>query len=177
MVSPLERPVIILYWIRVCTKVEYADIKKSPSSTNLIAENMFTQIDKEGNIHVLMDDITYHQFDEVDMNSHGAFVATSSGTQCRSQTTQGVSLCIKCHDGNTTWVALKYLKEDYPIKLADCVVVANISMDTTFNWWVPHNLKNRNCIILKVKSKYWLKTHKFGIKVPKNMKQAIQFDR
>ena len=29
----------------------------------------------------------------------------------------------------------------------------------------------------KVKSKYWFKTHKFGIKVPNNTNQAIDFNR
>ena len=49
-------------------------------------------------------------------------------------------------------------------------------MDPAFDWWVPHTLKNRNRIIAKVKSKYWLKTQKFGVKVPNNTKQAIEFD-
>ena len=51
-----------------------------------------------------------------------------------------------------------------------------ISMESVFSWWAPHNLKRINCIILKVKSKHLLKTHKFGINVPKNMKQEIEFD-
>ena len=32
-------------------------------------------------------------------------------------------------------------------------------------------------IIAKVKPKYWVKTHKFGIKVPKSVEQAVQFDK
>ena len=42
---------------------------------------------------------------------------------------------------------------------------------------MPRTLKKRNRKISKVKSKYWLKTHKFGIKIPNNMKQTIEFDR
>ena len=90
---------------------------------------------------------------------------------------QGVSLCIKWHAGNTTWVALGYIKEDYPIQLADYLMAAKFSMDPAFAWLVPHTLKKRNCIVAKVKSKYWLKTQQSRIKVPKNMKQAIDFDR
>ena len=52
-------------------------------------------------------------------------------------------------------------------------MVANIYTKPAFDWWVPHNLKKSNHIIMKVKSKYWLKTHKFGIKVPNNIKQSI----
>ena len=51
-----------------------------------------------------------------------------------------------------------------------------ISMELSFAWWVPHTLKKRNFIIAKVKSENCLKTHKFGIKFPNNMKQAIDFD-
>ena len=49
-------------------------------------------------------------------------------------------------------------------------MAANIFIDPAFAWWVPHTLKKRNRIIEKVKYKYWLKTHKFRIKVPNNMK-------
>ena len=51
-----------------------------------------------------------------------------------------------------------------------------ISIEPAFYWWVPHNLRKRNHIISKVSSKYCLKTHRLGIKVPNNMKQAIEFD-
>ena len=50
-------------------KVEYVDSKKSALSTNLIAENMFAQIDKECNRHVLMKNITNHWFGEVSVKS------------------------------------------------------------------------------------------------------------
>ena len=46
-----------------------------------------------------------------------------------------------------------------------------------FAWWTPYVIKKRNRIIAKVKSKYWVKTHKFGIKVPKSVEQAVQFDK
>ena len=56
-------------------------------------------------------------------------------------------------------------------------MAANISMVPAFTWWVPHTLKKNNHIILKVKSNNWLKNHKFWINIPKNMQQAIEFDR
>ena len=103
-------PVITLSWILVCTKVEYADDKKSAFSANLIAENMSAHIDKEGNHHVLMDKISDHRFNEVAVKSQDTFVTTSSCTKQRRQTTQEFSMCIKWRDGNTTWLVLKDLK-------------------------------------------------------------------
>ena len=55
-------------------------------------------------------------------------------------------------------------------------MAAKISMEPTFVWWLPHTFKKENRIIVKVKCKYWLKTHKLGIKVPNHMKQAIEFE-
>ena len=151
-------------------EVEYADVRNSALSANLIAENMFTQINKEGNHHVRVNDITYHRFYEAAVNSQESFVNTSSGTKRKRQTPQGVSLCIKCCNRDRTWVALKYIKEAYLNELAEYSVADKISTDPAFALWVPHDLKNRNRIIAKVRSKYWLKTHKFRIKVPNNMK-------
>ena len=91
-------------------EVEYADREKYIFPTNLITENMFVQIDEEANHHVLMDKINYHWFDDAALKSQYAFVTTSYGTKIRRQTTQGVSLCIKCRNRNTTWVALKGIK-------------------------------------------------------------------
>ena len=38
-------------------------------------------------------------------------------------------------------------------------------------------LQKKNRIIAKVKSKYWIRTHKFGLKVPKSVTEAIAIDR
>ena len=38
-------------------------------------------------------------------------------------------------------------------------------------------LRKRNRIVAKVKSKYWVCAHKFGIKVPKPVTEAIAIDR
>ena len=109
------------------------------------------------------------------MNIQDAFETTYSSTKHRRQTAQGVILRIKWRNRNTIWVALKDIKEAYPVQLAEYTVAYNISMDSAFAWWVPHTLKKRNRMIEKLKPKYWLNTHKFGIKVPKNMKQVIEF--
>ena len=98
-------------------EVECADGENYALSTNLIAENMFVKINKEGNRHVLMDEITDHRFDESAVKNQDAFVTTSSGNKRRRQTKKGVSLCVKWYDVNTAWADLKYLKESYPVQL------------------------------------------------------------
>ena len=55
-------------------------------------------------------------------------------------------------------------------------VKAKIEEYHAFAWWVTHILKKRDRIIAKTKSKYWTRTHKFGIKILKSVLQAKQFD-
>jgi hypothetical protein len=49
-----------------------------------------------------------------------------------------------------------------------------------FNWWVPHVLKKHDRIISLVRkrtTRYLKQTHKFGIEVPKTVKEALDLDR
>ena len=56
--------------------------------------------------------------------------------------------------------------------LADYAIANDIEGEPAFAWWVPYVIKKRDSIIRKVKSKYWQKTHKYGIRVPKNVDEA-----
>ncbi len=49
-----------------------------------------------------------------------------------------------------------------------------------FNWWVPHVLKKRDRIISLVHKQtthYLKRNHKFGIEVPKTVKEALDLNR
>ena len=43
-------------------------------------------------------------------------------------------------------------------------------------WWVRKALRKRDRIIKKVKARYWAKTHKFGIELPKTVAEALKID-
>ena len=60
--------------------------------------------------------------------------------------------------------------------MEDYAVPSRISEEPAFAWWAPSVLKKHNRIIAKIKSKYWLKTHKFRIEIPKSVLQAQQID-
>ena len=74
------------------------------------------------------------------------------------------------------WIALKDLKESYPVQVAEYSVDARILMEPAFAWWVPYMLKKHNRIVAKVKSKYWIRTHKFGVRIPKSLQEAKELD-
>ena len=83
---------------------------------------------------------------------------------------------VRWKDGSTTWVPLKDMKESYPGQVSEYAVLTRIQEEPAFAWWVPHVLRNRNRIVGKVKSKYWIRTHKFCLKVPMYVTGEIAID-
>ena len=157
-------------------EAQYLDGEKELLAANSIAENLFAQIDDDGNRQVLMDDIIGHRSNEHAVKQQDAFIVTNTGTKRRKETTKGWELLIRWKDGMTDWITLKDAKESYPVQVAEYTVLARISEEPVFAWWAPSVLKKRNRIIAKTKSKYWLRTHKFGIEIPKSVTQSRQID-
>jgi hypothetical protein len=62
------------------------------------------------------------------------------------------------------------------VQVAEYAVQARIQKEPAFVWWVPYGLKKRLQIVSKVKSKYWQRTHKYGIRIPKTIKEALKID-
>ena len=75
-----------------------------------------------------------------------------------------------------SWVSLKDLKVDHPIELAEYCQNNNIMDEAAIAWWAPHVIKKKN-IIGKVKSRSRKKNQKYGIAVPRNVKEALEIDR
>ena len=157
-------------------EAEYLDGERTSLAANSIAENLFTQIDDKGNRQVLMDEIIGHRSNEHAVKQQDAFITTKTGTKRRRETTKGWELLVRWKDGGTDWIALKDIKESYPVQVAEYAVSSCISDEPAFAWWSASVLKKCNRIIAKTKSKYWLRTHKFGIIIPKTVLQARQID-
>ena len=157
-------------------EVEYLDGERASLAANNIAENLFAQIDDDGNRQVLMDEIIGHRSNDHAVKQQDAFISTNTGTKRRRETTKGWELLVRWKDGGTDWVALKDIKESYPVQVAEYAVSSRISEEPAFAWWSPSVLKKRSRIIAKTKSKYWLRMHKFGIEIPKSVQQARQID-
>ena len=51
-----------------------------------------------------------------------------------------------------------------------------VSEEPAFAWWVKFVLRKRDCIISET-HRHWLKTHKYGIRVPNTVKEAILIDK
>ena len=158
-------------------EVEYQDGTKASLAANYIAESLFAQVDQEGNRHVLLDELIDYRVNGHEVKLQDAFITTGTGMRRRRETTIGWELLAQWKDGSTNWISLKDLNESYPVQTAEYAVAAKIAMEAAFAWWVLYTLKKRNRIISKVKSKYWLRAHKFGIRIPKSAEEAKCLDQ
>ena len=115
-------------------EVQYLDGEKASLVANNIAENLFAQIDDEGNCQVLMDEIIGHQSNEHAVKQQDAFITTKTGTKRRKETTKGWELLIRWKDGGTDWIALKDIKESFSVQVAEYAISARISGEPAFAW-------------------------------------------
>jgi len=157
-------------------EIEFTDGTTDRYTANVIAENMYAQVDDEGKQFQILSEITNHMKDGTAIPISDGMVTTRSGVQKPKITTQGWKLQVEWKDGSSSWVKLKDLKESNPVEVAEYAVTNRLVEEPAFKWWVHHVLKKRNRIIAKMKSKYWRVTHKFGIKLPHSVEEALRID-
>ena len=141
--------------------------------TNVIAENIFSQCDEEGRRHAVLKSITDHKKDNSAIGSANGYITTRKGVRVRKKTTRGWQLLCEWRDGSSDWIDLKHLKESNPLELAEYALANRNQEEPAFKWWVSETLRTLNRIIGKVKSRYWKTTHKFGVKLPHLVKEAL----
>ena len=156
--------------------VEFPDGMEKEYGANIIAQNMYAQCDADGNQFVLLEDIVDYKKDGRAVKEVDAFI-NINGKSHRRKTTDGWFLCVQWKDGSTTWEKLSKLKESNPIEVAEYAVAQDISHEPAFAWWVPHTLRKRERIIMAVNSRYHKTTHKFGICIPKTVREALELDK
>ena len=69
-----------------------------------------------------------------------------------------------------------FRQESNPIEVVEYAVANCIVEEPAFKWWVSRTVRKQNRVISKIKSKYWRTTHKFGIRLPKYVKEALEID-
>ena len=157
-------------------EVEFIDGTTERYSANIVAENLYSQCDSEGNQYLVLKEIVDHKSDESALRVGDGYTVGRNGNLHPKITTRGWKLLCEWKDGSTEWIALKEIKDSYPLEIAEYAVANRIQEEPAFKWWVGDVLRARNRIIGKVKSRYWRTTHKFGIRVPKSVPEALQID-
>lgn len=159
-------------------EVEFPDGSTDTFTANTIAENILSQVDEEGNTFEIIDSIVDHRSNGHAISREEGTFLDRRGKQHKKRTTRGWDLQVEMKDGSTAWLPLKDLKESHPVQVAEYAVANKIADEPAFAWWVRDVLRKRDRILAKVKSnRYWSKTHKFGIELPKTVEQALKIDR
>ena len=70
----------------------------------------------------------------------------------------------------------KDMKEARPVECAEVAKARGIHDEPAFVWWVLYTLRKRDVIIYAVKARVRKTTHKYGIEVPRSVKQAYEID-
>lgn len=152
-------------------EVEFVKDKQVASYTaNMIAENIYANVDQDGRSYSILDEI-------IDHKKKRSAVSREDVTARNRITTKGWFLLVRWKDGSTSWIPLKDLKDSNPVQVAEYAVVNKLVDEPAFKWWVNKVLRRRDVIISKVKSRYWSRTHKFGIEMPKTVEEALRIDR
>ncbi len=157
--------------------VEFSDGQVREYSANLIAENMFAQIDDEGYVTPLLDGIIDAKSDSNAVTKSDGWVATNSGQKRRRKSTTGWSMNVQWKDGSTSWIPLKDMKEAHPVETAEFAKARGIDDEPAFSWWVPYTLRKRDVILSSVKARVRKLTHKYGIELPTSVKQSYELDK
>jgi hypothetical protein len=150
-------------------QVEMQDGAILEYTANMIAENLHSQIDEEGKRYLIFKAIIDHRRDNSTVLEHHV--------DRMEHTTKGWYLLVEWRDGTTSWISLSELKASNPIETAEYAYANRLIDELAFSWWAKQVLRRRNHIISKLKSRYWRTTHKFGIKLPHSVQEALEIDR
>ena len=158
--------------------VEFPDGRVDELSTNKIAESLYSDIDEEGHNTGIMQEIVDHRCTKEAVSKENGYVISANGNKTPVITTKGWDIRIRWSDNSYDWIPLYQVKDANPIKLAEYAISHGIQNEPAFNWWVRQILRKRDRIISKMKSRRLRKPRmKFGIKIPRNVKEALQFDK
>lgn len=157
-------------------EVEYEDGETEILAANVLAENILAQVDEQGYQHLMIDEIMDHRTDPSAIPKSKGTYQTKFGATRKVHTTRGWELYVQWKDGSANWVALKDLKESYPVEIATYARNRGLLDEPAFAWWAPHAIKKKDRILSKVKSKYWDRHVKYGIRMPKSIADAKRLD-
>ena len=68
------------------------------------------------------------------------------------------------------------MKEVHPVETAEYARARGISNEPAFAWWVPYTLRKREVIVAVVKNQIRRMTHKYGIKIPRDVEHVHEID-
>ncbi len=158
-------------------EVRFDDGAVERYSANIIAENIYSQVDKDGTTVTYIKEIVGHKKDDEAVPKSEGTVTSPNGNKRLKQTTKGWWFLVELQNGTSEWVKLKDLKESNPIEVSEYVQRNELMSEPAFAWWVPWTLKQMKRTLKAMKTRYHRTTSKFGIELPKTVKRALEIDK
>ena len=115
-------------------QVEFPDSQLGEYSANVIAQNMLSQCDLDGNQFLLMESIVDHKVTDEALLKVSEMHVMIKGKRHQREMTKGWLICVKWHDSSTSWEKLSSSKELYPVELAEYSVAQGIDHQPAFCW-------------------------------------------
>jgi hypothetical protein len=157
--------------------IEFPDGHVEEYATNVVAENLYSQVDENGFDTGIFDEIVDHRSNDQAVKVSDGLVMVGN-TLRPVITTKGWQLKVKWKDGSYDWLPLSQLKESNPVQVAEYACAHSIHREPAFNWWVQKILRKRDRLINKVSTRRMRKgSMKFGVEVPRTVKEALELDR
>ena len=130
---------------------EFPDGEVKEYLANVIAENMYSQVDDEGYITRQFDCIIDFSSNQEAVTADNYYTTTKSGNRQYRKTTDGWKLLVLWKGGSEQWIPLKDMKESHPIEVAEFAKAVGIDHKPAFAWWVPYTLRKCGVIIAAAK--------------------------
>ncbi|EJK65892.1 hypothetical protein THAOC_13210, partial [Thalassiosira oceanica] len=168
--NPSEHPQLntVLY------DVQCWDGKVRQYAANVIAENILSQVDTNGRVGVHLRRIADHKR-EADAVRREEL--TGSKKSKLRFTTRGWKFKVLWSDGSYEWIHLSDLKESNPVDVAEYAKSRDLVTEPAFAWWVPYTLRKKTAILKAVNSRVCKNNVKYGVRVPRTLKEARRFDK
>jgi hypothetical protein len=155
--------------------VKFPDGEMKHAGYNILAEHLLSQMDKDGNQFRLCSGIIGHRRNGNDVDKEDQ-MRISGKRKVKKKTLSGWALEVECRDGGTAWIELKNTKELNAVEVAECALANQISHEPAFDWWVHDVIRPKKSLIKLSQTHFLRPQYRYGICVPRNIKEAINFD-
>ena len=156
--------------------VQFPDGEIKEYVVNVIAENMYSQVDTDGYRYQILDCITDHRKNKNALEKDELYITTKSGHRRMRQTMAGWNLLVM-KNGQQEWMPLSILKNLNPLEATEYASAWSIDNEPAFVWWVPYTLQRRDRIIAGVNSRVKCTSHKYDIEISRTVEEALKLDK
>ena len=140
-------------------------------------ENLYAQVDDDGNQYSILKGIVDAKSDDTAIKAPDGWIVMPSNLRHRRVTAKGWKIKVVWEDDSESWIPLSTVKESNPIELAEFAVAHNLHNEPAFAWWMHHVLRKRKHFINKLRKEVKRSNLKFGLVVPKTVREALELDK